>query len=235
MLVVRSLYSLRSTWGNGLNINSHCPSLPLAGQSYTMKPLTRSFHDQSPTLSATLLKAPPTTSLGQILQQTSQKSEQKKPKLKEDSKTAVCQINKIKGSPYKLALLCNQVRGLSFREAVAQMEFSKKKLAVSVKGALVSARYNAENMKNLNPDRLVVDTTYAMKGKYLPRVEFKAKGRTGRIHKPYCKVRVVLREVPPHAKEKRLGRWGKSNEVWKRMTGEQEEGDAQKPGVKFLL
>lgn len=73
-----------------------------------------------------------------------------------DLKRSTASIRNVKGSPYKLAMLCNQVRGLSYTEAIAQMQFSKKALAWHVKRVLDSARYNAENTFNLNPDRLLV-------------------------------------------------------------------------------
>jgi len=141
-----------------------------------------------------------------------------------DMKRATACIRHIKGSPYKLAKLCNQVRGLSYHEAVAQMQFSKKALGWHVKRVLDSARYNAENIYNLNPDRLLVDNIWAGKGLYIKRTNFHGRGRLGVLHHPHCHVSVVLREVPERESEARLGRFGKTHKVVRRqMQGEEEE------------
>jgi len=133
-----------------------------------------------------------------------------------DLKRATACIRGIKGSPYKLAKLCNQVRGLSYHEAVAQMQFSKKALGWYVKRVLDSARYNAENTFNLNPDRLLVDNIWAGKGEYLRRMNFHGRGRFGIMHHPHCHVTAILREVPAKDNERRLGRFGRTNKLSRR-------------------
>jgi len=78
---------------------------------------------------------------------------------------------------------------------------------------LESARYNAENIYNLDPDRLVVENIWAGKGQYIKRLKIHARGRTGVMHHPHCHVTVVLQEVPIRDNERRLGRFGKTHKT----------------------
>jgi len=227
MQLVSRLHSLFTGWGPS-------PRIPLL----TRVP-TRSIYEQSPTLYATLA-APTAVAISTKKRSKDEKPEgnekkERRPKVEKDMKVATCHRKTIKGSPYKLAAICKQIRGLSYTEALAQMQFSKKKLAITVRAVLNSARYNAENLQNLNPDRLLVDKIFATKGTYLKRVNYHAKGTSGVMHRPRSHLRVALREVPPNPKERRFGRFGKTNKAWKRMKGEYDEGDVKQEGVKFLL
>eukprot|EP00026_Physarum_polycephalum_P013308 Phypoly_transcript_13694.p1 GENE.Phypoly_transcript_13694~~Phypoly_transcript_13694.p1 ORF type:complete len:258 (+),score=78.43 Phypoly_transcript_13694:254-1027(+) len=175
-----------------------------------------------------------TTSTDLFRQTLKDVKEKEQPKAKKGKKEepgvrrATCTMRNGKGSPYKMALILNQIRGLSYQEAVAQMQFSKKHMAVYVKRALNSARYNAENIHNMNPDRLLVENCWVCKGRYLKRLKIHARGKHGMMVHPYFHITVVLREVPPTAGERRLGRFGRTNKALRRQLGLEEEGAESK-------
>ena len=80
-------------------------------------------------------------------------------------------------------------------KALAELEFSRKRIAVEVKKALESAIANAENNHSLDVDDLVVSQAYVGKALVLKRFSPRARGRSGRIEKPFSNLTIVVREV----------------------------------------
>jgi len=102
-----------------------------------------------------------------------------------------------------------------------------KRLAMVVKRALDSARYNAENINNMNPDRLIVENCWVCKGRYLKRLKIHARGKYGIMEHPYFHITVVLREVPVTVGERRLGRFGRTNAALRRQLGLADEDGSE--------
>ena len=71
---------------------------------------------------------------------------------------AVC--HSIRTSPRKLNLVAQSVRGLDAAKAVAELSFSKKRIAKTALAVLQSAIANAENNHQLNIDKLFVKEAY---------------------------------------------------------------------------
>ena len=113
---------------------------------------------------------------------------------KEQVKTAKAKARTIRVSPRKLNLLAESIRGLKADKAVAQLTFSKKRVAEEAKKVLLSAIANAENNHNMDVDRLVVREAYVGKAMVMKRFQAGAKGRANRIIKPFSNMTVVVAE-----------------------------------------
>ena len=94
----------------------------------------------------------------------------------------------------KLNLVAGLIRGLPAEKALAQLNFSPRRISGEVKKVLESAIANAENNHNLDVDRLVVAEAYVGKSLTMKRWRPRARGRMGRIIKPFSRITVVVRE-----------------------------------------
>ena len=98
-------------------------------------------------------------------------------------------------SPQKLNLLAQLIRGKKVAAALADLEFSRKRIARDVRKCLESAIANAENNHDLDVDDLVVVEAHVGKALVLKRHEPRARGRVGKIFKPFSNLTIVVREV----------------------------------------
>src|ERR1700704_4336570 len=113
--------------------------------------------------------------------------------LKENEARAVTRLMRV--SPQKLNLLAQLIRGKKVDKALADLTFTRKRSAVDVKKTLESAIANAENNHNLDVDDLVVAQAYVGNAMILKRFSPRARGRAGRIRKPFAHLTIVVREV----------------------------------------
>jgi large subunit ribosomal protein L22 len=97
-------------------------------------------------------------------------------------------------SPRKLNLVAQMIRGMKAEHALSQLTFSRKQIARDVKKVLMSAIANAENNHDLDVDRLVVAEASVGKSLVMKRVRPRARGRAGRIVKPFARLRIVVQE-----------------------------------------
>ncbi len=100
----------------------------------------------------------------------------------------------IKTSPQKLNLVAEMIRGKKVDKALADLTFSRKRVALNVKKVLESAIANAENNHNLDIDALVVDKAFVGKNMVIKRWRPRARGRTGKILKPFAEITIVVKE-----------------------------------------
>ncbi|HMR31983.1 MAG TPA: 50S ribosomal protein L22 [Geminicoccaceae bacterium] len=100
----------------------------------------------------------------------------------------------LRTSPRKLGLVAGMISGMDAGKAVVALEFSRKRIAKAVKKALESAIANAENNHNLDVDRLYVAEASVGKKLVMKRMMTRARGRSGRIEKPFSSLRIVVRE-----------------------------------------
>ncbi|MBQ7304050.1 MAG: 50S ribosomal protein L22 [Alphaproteobacteria bacterium] len=105
---------------------------------------------------------------------------------------AVCRS--IRTSPRKLNLVAQSIRGLAAEKAVAELTFSKKRVAKIALGLLQSAIANAENNHSLNIDKLVVSEAFVGKGLVMKRMHARGRGRGARVLKPFSSMTVVVTE-----------------------------------------
>src|SRR5580704_5299594 len=97
-------------------------------------------------------------------------------------------------SPQKLNLVAQLIRGKKVHIALADLEFSRKRIAHEVRKCLESAIANAENNHDLDVDDLVVAEAHVGKGLVLRRHEVRGRGRSGSISKPFAHLTIVVRE-----------------------------------------
>ena len=107
---------------------------------------------------------------------------------------AMAMARTLKTSPQKLNLLCQLIRGKSAENALTELTFSKRRISGAVKKVLESAIANAENNHQLDVDRLFVSEATVGKAFVMKRFRARARGRMGRIQKPWSRLRVVVRE-----------------------------------------
>src|ERR1700674_4617506 len=98
-------------------------------------------------------------------------------------------------SPQKLNLLAQMIRGKKVASALADLEFSRKRIAKDVRKCLESAVANAENNHDLDVDDLVVAEAHVGKALVIKRYTPRGRGRMGRIFKPFSHLTIVVRQV----------------------------------------
>ena len=113
--------------------------------------------------------------------------------LSENEAKAVARLLRI--SPQKLNLVAGLIRGKKVASALADLEFSRKRIARDVRKCLESAIANAENNHDLDVDDLVVAEAYVGKALVMKRFHARGRGRAGGILKPFSNLTIVVREV----------------------------------------
>ena len=105
----------------------------------------------------------------------------------------------IRISPQKLNLVAQMIRGKPVDAALAMLTFSKKRISDDVKKTLQSAVANAENNHGLDVDELVVAEAWVGKNMVMKRGRPRARGRYGRIMKPFSQLTIKVRQVEEQA------------------------------------
>ncbi|MCB2106581.1 MAG: 50S ribosomal protein L22 [Rhodobacteraceae bacterium] len=100
----------------------------------------------------------------------------------------------IRVSPRKLNLVAEAIRGKSAEAALAELSFNPRRVARDVKRVLQSAIANAENNHQLDVDRLVVAQAFVGKALVMKRFHARARGRAGRVVKPFASLTIIVRE-----------------------------------------
>ena len=108
---------------------------------------------------------------------------------------AMAKLRMLKTSPQKLNLLAGLIRGKKVDKALNDLTFSKKRIAADVKKCLQSAIANAENNHNLDVDELIVSEAYVGKNLTMKRGRPRARGRFGRILKPFSEITIKVRQL----------------------------------------
>ena len=107
---------------------------------------------------------------------------------------AMAMARLLRVSPQKLNLVAQMIRGMKAEDALNQLQFSRKAIARDVKKVLMSAIANAENNHHLDADLLVVAEASVGKSMVMKRFRPRARGRAGRIEKPFSRIRIVVEE-----------------------------------------
>ena len=102
-------------------------------------------------------------------------------------------------SPQKLSLVAGLVRKKPVGKALNELAFSKKRIALDVRKTLQSAIANAENNHGLDVDELIVAEAWVGKNLVLKRGRPRARGRFGRIEKPFSQITIKVRQVEESA------------------------------------
>ena len=123
-------------------------------------------------------------------------------------------------SPQKLNLVAGMIRGKKVDQALAELEFSQKRIAGDVRKCVMSAVANAENNHSLDVNDLVVAEAYVGKNLIMKRFHARGRGRGSSIIKPFSQLTVVVRQVEQEKAEK------------KSATKKPDQGAAKKPAAK---
>src|SRR6202011_3122742 len=123
--------------------------------------------------------------------------------LSEDEAKAVARMVRV--SPQKHNLVAQLIRGKKVASALADLEFSRKRIARDVRKCLESAIANAENNHDLDVDDLVVAEAHVGRAIVIKRFHPRGRGRMGRIFKPFANLTIVVREVEAQACGRREG------------------------------
>ena len=108
---------------------------------------------------------------------------------------AMAKTKMLRTSPQKLNLVAAMIRGKKVEKALADLTFSKRRIAGDVKKCLQSAIANAENNHNLDVDQLVVAEAWVGKNMVMKRGRPRARGRFGKIMKPFSEITIKVREI----------------------------------------
>ncbi len=112
---------------------------------------------------------------------------------------ARAKLRMLRTSPQKLNLVAAMIRGKKVAKALKDLTFSKKRIAHDVKKCLQSAIATGENNHNLDVDELVVAEAYVGKNLIMKRGRPRARGRFGKIIKPFSEITIVVRQVEEQA------------------------------------
>ena len=106
-------------------------------------------------------------------------------------------------SPRKLNLVAGLIRGKKVEQALAELEFSEKRIAGDVRKCVMSAVANAENNHALDVNDLIVAEAYVGKNLVMKRFHARGRGRGASILKPFSQLTVVVRQVEQEKAEKK--------------------------------
>jgi large subunit ribosomal protein L22 len=104
-------------------------------------------------------------------------------------------LRMLRVSPRKLGLVAGLIRGKKVATALADLQFSQKRISKDVKKCLESAIANAENNHDLDVDDLVVAEAFVGKALVIKRFVARARGRGAPIKKPFSNLTIIVREV----------------------------------------
>ena len=112
---------------------------------------------------------------------------------------AMAKTRMLRTSPQKLNLVAAMIRGKKVEKALSDLTFSKRRISDDVKKCLQSAIANAENNHNLDVDELIVAEAYVGKNLTMKRGRPRARGRYGKILKPFAELTIKVRQVEEQA------------------------------------
>ena len=112
----------------------------------------------------------------------------------------------IKVSPQKLNLVAGMIRGKKVQAAIADLEFSRKRVSEHVRKCVISAVANAENNHGLDVDDLIVAEAYVGKNMVLKRFHARGRGKASSIMRPFSQLTVVVRQVEDEPVKKKPGK-----------------------------
>ena len=113
---------------------------------------------------------------------------------KNDNSIAMASAKQVKTSPQKANLVLQMIRGLKAENALNVLEFSTRRISKEIKKILKSAISNAENNHELDIDKLVIKEATVGKSMVMKRFRPRARGRSGKILKPFSKIKIIVKE-----------------------------------------
>ena len=115
-------------------------------------------------------------------------------KNKKDELIAKASVKSLKISPQKANLVLQMIRGMDAEKAINILEFSRRRISNEIKKILKAAISNAENNHQMDIDKLFVKEATVGKSMVMKRFRPRARGRSGKILKPYSKIKIIVKE-----------------------------------------
>ena len=115
-------------------------------------------------------------------------------KNKKDELVAKASVKSLKISPQKANLVLQMIRGMDAEKAINILEFSRRRISNEIKKILKAAISNAENNHQMDIDKLFVKEATVGKSMVMKRCRPRARGRSGKILKPYSKIKIIVKE-----------------------------------------
>ena len=112
-------------------------------------------------------------------------------------------VRNLRVSPRKLNLVAGLIRGKKVDTALADLEFSRKRIAQDVRKGVMSAVANAENNHNLDVNDLIVSEAWVGKNLVMKRFAARGRGRASSIMKPFSQITIIVRQTEEDASEKK--------------------------------
>lgn len=103
-------------------------------------------------------------------------------------------------SPQKLNLVAGLIRGKKVDQAIADLQFSRKRIANDVRKCVMSAVANAENNHGLDVNDLIVSEAWVGKNLIMKRFMARGRGRAASVTKPFSQITVIVRQTDEDAK-----------------------------------
>ncbi|CCH59785.1 hypothetical protein TBLA_0B09690 [Henningerozyma blattae CBS 6284] len=100
---------------------------------------------------------------------------------------------RIKSSMKKATVLLRMLRGLDARAALTQCHFSDKLIARDVAKLLEKGIQHGKDLGLKADDLYIAQIWVGSDGKWVKRLDYKGRGRTGIIHHPYVHIRGILK------------------------------------------
>jgi large subunit ribosomal protein L22 len=112
---------------------------------------------------------------------------------------AAASMRGLRTSPRKLNLVAQTIRGKTASAALAELAFSRRRIARDVRKVLQAAIANAENNHQLDVDRLFVKEATVGRAFVLKRFHTRGRGRSARVEKMFAHLTVIVRESAEEA------------------------------------
>jgi large subunit ribosomal protein L22 len=153
-------------------------------------------------------------------------------------------VRNLRVSPRKLNLVAGLIRGKKVDHALADLEFSRKRIAQDVRKGVMSAISNAENNHNLDVNDLVVSEAWVGKNLVMKRFAARGRGRASSIMKPFSQITIIVRQTEDDGSKKKRAKketakadgksGGKSGKGAAQAKGDkpQKQGKPQKPATE---
>ena len=125
-------------------------------------------------------------------------SKEKNPRRVADNE-AMAVSRMLRTSPQKLNLVAAMIRNKPVGKALSDLTFSRKRVSEDVLKTLQSAIANAENNHGLDVDELIVAEAYVGKNLVMKRGRPRARGRFGKIMKPFSEITIKVRQIEEQA------------------------------------
>ena len=107
---------------------------------------------------------------------------------------AAASMRGLRTSPRKLNLVAQTIRGKTASAALAELTFSRRRIARDVRKVLQAAIANAENNHQLDVDQLYVKEATVGRAFVLKRFHTRGRGRSARVEKHFAHLTVIVGE-----------------------------------------